>query len=89
MEDQPRTAIANVGLILGILALALSIVPFLGVYGVIPAVTALVLGIVGRRRAARQDGIGRGRATAAMWLGGLSTLLAVAQTVSVPAAMPA
>src|SRR5687767_3041406 len=86
--DEPTssgTAAGTAALIIGILALALAIVPFLGYYGVIPGIAALVLGIVGKRRAREAGRPKFARATAGVVLGVLSIVLGLAQTISVPA----
>ena len=75
---------ATIALILGLLGVAVGIIPLFGFYGAHPGILAVVLGLVSRGRAARAGGAGRGRATAAIWLGALAVVLIVAGSISVP-----
>ena len=80
MVTKPRTLMANLGLGVALLALALSIVPFVGIFGMFPGVIGLGLGLGARVIAEGQEGAGKGRGTAAAWIGGLATLLAITQS---------
>ncbi|MDQ4065834.1 MAG: hypothetical protein M3161_07285 [Actinomycetota bacterium] len=88
MEEAPRTGLATVAVILGTIAVAVSIVPFLGVYGIVPAILALVTGIAAKRRAANQAGAGRGRAVTAIWMGAIAVVLVIGQSLVVPVSQP-
>ena len=89
--DEPTTggtAAGTASVVLGIFALALVIVPYLGIYGLIPAFIALVLGIVSKRQARAAGRPKLTRATVGIVLGTLSLLLGLTQTISVPVNQP-
>lgn len=71
-----KNGAATASMVLGIISIGVGWLPFIVVIGVIAAVTALVLGIVGRRRA-RRSGVGAGFATAGLITGAVGCLVCV------------
>lgn len=80
VDSKPRSAAATTGVILGVFALLLALVPFFGVLGLLPAFVALGLGLWARAG----GGAARRRALWAVWMGGVSAVLSLAQSIAVP-----
>lgn len=68
------------GVVLGAFALALAVIPFFGALGLVPALLALGLGLWARAGGEPA----RRRALWAVWMGRISTLLSLAQSIAVP-----
>lgn len=71
---------AVAAMILGVVAILLAFVPFLGLIALPLGIVAVILGVIGRRRG-RLSGIGRGTATTGLATGALGGVLAVAITM--------
>ncbi|MFZ5852662.1 MAG: DUF4190 domain-containing protein, partial [Actinomycetota bacterium] len=78
----PRNGLGTAALVLGIVALLLAIVPVLNVLGLLLAITAGVLGILGRSRARRGQATNGGVALAGAFVGAVAALVAVAVLVA-------
>lgn len=82
----PAPAIATNGaavaaLVLGIISLVVSVVPVLGVLGIIGGITALILGIVGRKRAIREGAPRRGAAVGGIVTGVIAIIIGVVMLI--------
>src|SRR3954467_8934699 len=75
LTTAPRNGAGTAALVLGILALLGSFTVF---GGIVLGIVAIVLGVIGRRRAARGEATNRGSATAGLVLGIIGAVLALA-----------
>lgn len=73
---------AIASLVLGILCLSLSMIPFVNVAGIVLGVVAIILGVLGIKKANAGVGAGKGMGIAGIVLSAVGVLLSIAITVS-------
>jgi Domain of unknown function (DUF4190) len=77
----PHNGLGIAALVIAIVGLLISWIPFFGLFGAVLGVVAIVLGFVGRGRAKRGEANNGGIALAGILLGILAIVVAIAATV--------
>lgn len=77
---QPRNGMGLAALIIAIVGLLFAWIPFIGLFGLVLGVVALVLGIMGVRRASRGEATNRGVAVSGIVISVIVILLGIAST---------
>ncbi|MEX2324226.1 MAG: DUF2510 domain-containing protein [Nitriliruptoraceae bacterium] len=81
-ERSGSNASAVIALVVGVLSMLLAVVPFIGLIGVLGGIVALVLGIVGRKKA-KELLVGKSAAMAGIITGALAIVFGIASTAFV------
>jgi hypothetical protein len=74
---QPGNGIAVAGGVLGIVAVVLSVIPFIDFLSVVLGVLAIIFGAIGNGRAATLAGSGRGMAITGIVCGSVALLISI------------